>query len=113
MDEPQHHGDLIQSVTKEYQDILDNSDQSIYIYLDDVNKVCNKKFASLLGYESEDEWAKIDTSFPEVFVDSQSQEALISSFQDAMEKKVGSTNKIVWKKKRWKYYKYHGCSCSD
>ena len=94
-----HHGELIESITKEYQDILETSEQGVYIYLDDNHKVCNKKFAKLLGYGSEDEWAKIDTSFPDAFVADESQETLISSFQDAMEKNVGSTNKIVWKKK--------------
>jgi PAS domain-containing protein len=99
MDEHQHHESLIESITKEYHDILANSEQGVYIYLDDSHKVCNKNFATLLGYESEDEWAKIDQSFPDVFVAEQSEEALISSFQDAMEKNVGSRHEIVWKKK--------------
>jgi len=98
MDE-HHHDDLIQSVAKEYQDILENSGQGIYIYLDDAHKVCNKNFATLLGYESEDEWAQVDKSFPDAFVADQSQETLVSSFQDAMENGVASTNEIVWKKK--------------
>lgn len=97
MDE--HHHTLMQSIAKEYQDILAHSEQGMYIYLDDSSKVCNKKFATLLGYSSEDEWAKVDDSFPDVFVAKESQETLISSFQDAMEKNVASTNKIVWKKK--------------
>jgi len=62
-------------------------------------QVCNKKFAALLGYESEDEWAKIDKSFPDTFVAGVSQETLVSAFQDAMETNIGSTNKITWKKK--------------
>ncbi len=99
MDEHEHHDDLIQGITKEYADILENSEQGVYIYLDDEHKVCNKKFATLLGYESEDEWAKIDQLFPEVFVADESQETLVSSFQDAMEKGIASTNNIVWKKK--------------
>lgn len=99
MAEHHHHDQLIQSITKEYQDILANSEQGVYIYLDDLHKVCNKKFANLLGYESEDEWAKIEESFPQVFVADESQETLVSSFQDAMEKGIGSTNEIVWKKK--------------
>ena len=99
MDEHQHHDDLMQSVAKEYQEILSNSEQAIYIYHDDSHKICNNKFASLLGYSSEDEWAKIDEPFPVVFVDENSQESLISSFQDAVEKNIGSTNKVTWKKK--------------
>lgn len=99
MDEHGHHEELIQSMAKEYQEILANSEQGVYIYLDDLHKVCNKKFATFLGYESEEEWAKREGAFPEVFVDDQSQETLVSSFIEAMEKNVGSTNEIVWKKK--------------
>ncbi len=99
MGEHDHHNELMQSIAKEYQDILANSEQGIYLYLDDTSKVCNKKFATLLGYESEDEWAKIQESFPDAFVANESQETLISAFQDAMEKNIGSTNTIVWKKK--------------
>lgn len=99
MDKHDHHDNLMQSVAKEYGDILENSNRGVYIYLDDTHKVCNKKFATLLGYESADEWAKIDTSFPDAFVADESQEALVSAFQDAMEHMVGSTNSIVWKKK--------------
>lgn len=93
------HDKLIEGVAKEYQDILGKSEQGMYIYLDDTHKVCNKKFATLLGYQSEDAWAKIETSFPVAFVDDQSQEALITAFQDAMDKCISSTNTIVWKKK--------------
>jgi PAS domain-containing protein len=99
MDEHNHHDELIQSLAKEYQDILENSEQALYIYLDDIHKICNNKFATLLGYDSEDEWARIETSFPETFVADESQETLISAFQDAMEKNIGSTNTITWKKK--------------
>lgn len=94
-----NHDDLIPSVEEEYQELLENSEQAIYIYLDDENKVCNKKFATLLGYKSPKEWADITESFPQVFVDEHSQETLVNAYQDAMEKGVASTNEIVWKKK--------------
>jgi PAS domain S-box-containing protein len=99
MDEHHHHDELIHSVAKQYQDILENSEQGIYIYLDDVHKVCNKNFSTLLGYESSEEWAKSDTSFPVAFVADKSQEILVSAFQDAMENMTASTNSITWKKK--------------
>ncbi len=99
MEDNHNHDSLMQAVAKEYEEILENSDQGVYVYLDDTNKICNKRFAQLLGYESADEWAKIEESFPDVFVAPESQETLISSFQDAMEKGIASTNKIVWKKK--------------
>ncbi len=99
MDKHLHHNDLIKSVTEEYSEILTNSSQAIYIYLDDNNKVCNEKFSSLLGYKSEDEWAKIDKSFPETFVAEESQVTLVTAYQNAMEDMAASTNTIVWKKK--------------
>ena len=100
MSNHQHdHGDLMQSVASEYEEVLANSQQGVYIYLDDTHKVCNEKLATLLGYASAEEWANITTSFPEAFVAESSQETLVTAYQDAMEEKVGSTNKIVWKKK--------------
>lgn len=99
MDDHHHHDHLIDALAKDYQGILENSEQGIYIYLDDTHKICNKNFATLLGYASEDEWAKVDMAFPDAFVAEESQDTLISSFQDAMEKNIGSVNDIVWKKK--------------
>lgn len=99
MHDHNHHDELMRSIAKEYQDIFENSEQGMYIYLDDSHKICNKKFATLLGYGSEDEWSKVEESFPSAFVANQSQRTLVSSYQDAMRNSVGSTNDITWKKK--------------
>ncbi len=99
MNQHEHHENIMHSLSEEYADILKNSEQGVYIYLDDAHKICNAKFASLLGYASEEEWASIEEPFPEVFVADQSQDMLITSFQDAMEKSIGSTSSISWKKK--------------
>lgn len=94
-----HHDNLIAQISEEYSDILSQSKQGVYIYLDDNHKVCNKNFSNLLGYKSEDEWAQVDTSFPTAFVVEESQETLVEAFQEAMEHAVASTNTVVWKKK--------------
>lgn len=99
MDEHEHHGDLIGGIAKQFAQILGNSEQGIYIYFDDNHKVCNEKFAKMLGYDSPEEWGKITDSFPDVFVAEESQETLISAYQNAMENSVASENKISWKKK--------------
>jgi PAS domain S-box-containing protein len=99
MDEHRHHEDLIQAITKEYRNILENSGQGIYIYLDDSHKVCNKKFASLLGYGTPAEWSRIQDNFLETIVASKSQETLANTYQKAMGQFVGSTIKVTWKKK--------------
>lgn len=80
-------------------DLFDNSDQSVYIYLDDVNKACNKRFASLLGYASPSEWAKVKENFPEAFVSPKDRRTLVSAYQNAINNLVGSTNLIRWRRK--------------
>ena len=99
MDEHQHHEELIQGLYKQLKPILDSSDQAIYIYLDDIHKICNKKFSSLLGYASTKDWAKVTESFPDAFVDEKSQKTLVTTYQKAMEKMVASVVNITWKTK--------------
>src|SRR3989338_8042917 len=100
MDTHEHHAELVKGFFEEQKQIFDSSDQAIYAFLDDDCRVCNNKFATLLGYASPDEWFKVDVkgSFPGAFVDSKSQETLVTAYQNAMEKMVGSTFKVTWKK---------------
>ncbi|NWG09412.1 MAG: hypothetical protein HXX80_03730 [Nitrososphaerales archaeon] len=90
---------MVNGLYRQLRQIFISSEQAIYLYLDDAHKVCNKKFASLLGYGSPSEWTKIEKSFPETLVDRKSRQTLVSAYQDAMEKMVGSTVDVTWKKK--------------
>ena len=71
MNQHQHHEQLINGLAEQLKPILEESKQGVYIYLDDVHKICNEKFAQLLGYNSPDEWAKVEKPFPEIFVDNE------------------------------------------
>jgi hypothetical protein len=93
------HHDLLGELVMQLQPLLDSSQQAIYIYFDDEHKVCNEKFASLLGYGSAGEWAQMEGSFPTLFVDESSQDALIGAYQKAMQHMAASTIKVQWKKK--------------
>ncbi len=93
------HGDLLGELTEQLQPLLDSSEQGIYIYFDDEHKVCNEKFATLLGYGSAEEWAQMEGSFPTLFVDEKSQNTLIDAYQKGMEGASASTFKVLWKKK--------------
>jgi PAS domain-containing protein len=97
--EQMHHEELIAGITRQMRSILDSSQQAIYIYLDDIHKVCNEKFATLLGYRSPEEWANVEDSFPEVFVDQSSQGVLVNAYRQAMEKLIPASIKVTWKKK--------------
>ena len=95
--EQKHHEELVNGFYSQLKQIFDSSEQAIYLYLDDIHKVCNKKFASLLGYSSPAEFAKIDNIL-EANVDKKSQQTLVSAYRAAMEKMVGSTISVKIKK---------------
>jgi PAS domain-containing protein len=98
MNEQQRHIQLVREVYEQMREIFEKSEQAIYLYLDDIHKVCNQKFATLLGYASPEEWARVEDSFPK-FVAEDSQETLIGAYQRAMEKLAGSCFKVTWNKK--------------
>lgn len=87
--EQKHHEELVNGFYSQLKQIFDSSEQAIYLYLDDNHKVCNKKFASLLGYRSPEEFEKIN-NFLEANIDKESQQIVVSAYRDAMEKMVGS-----------------------
>jgi len=93
------HQDLLGELASQLEPVLQSSGQAIYVYFDDEHKVCNEKFASLLGYGSAGEWAQVEGSFPTLFVDENSQGTLIDAYQKAMQNMIASTNKVSWKKK--------------
>jgi carbohydrate-binding DOMON domain-containing protein len=99
MNEEKYYEELIEGISEQMKPVLESSDQAIYIYLDDNHKVCNAKFASLLGYQSPEAWQGVKESFPETFVAGASQQVLVSTYRKAMEKMAGSNVKITWKKK--------------
>lgn len=98
VNEEVRYEELIAGISSQMKNILDSSQQAIYIYLDDIHKVCNAKFATLMGYRSPEEWAKVENSFPE-FVDESSQDVLVNAYRQAMEKLIPANIKVTWKKK--------------
>ena len=90
---------LIADLQAQYSEILASSEQAIYFYLDDAHKLCNEKFASMLGYASPQEWQAVTESFPMAFVAEGSREALVGAYQNAMQKHVGSQTAVTWAKK--------------
>ncbi|CAG0952332.1 hypothetical protein METP3_00288 [Methanosarcinales archaeon] len=93
------HEELIKGVYEQLKEVLEESKQAIYIYYDDTHKICNQRFASLLGYKSVEEWSAVNKPFTEAFVNDESQEILVTTYRNAMEDKIGSDIEVSWKKK--------------
>ena len=101
MNHHDNHTDLIQSFYEEQKDVFASSSQGMYAFLDDDSRVCNNKFAKMLGFASPEEWANVnvDGSFPDAFVAEKSQQELVDAYQNAMENGTGATLEVTWKKK--------------
>ena len=96
MDESKEiHEKILGWIRKEFNEILESSEQAIYFYVCDRHKICNKKFSSLLGYNSSEEWEMKEDAVSDV--KDEDQEVLISAYRDAMEKNIGSSINISWK----------------
>ncbi len=99
MRERHAHEQLVVGLSQQLKQILETSDQAIYLYLDDVHKACNKRCAELLGYDSPEAWAAVDEPFPMAFVAAKSRQPLITAYQNAMERSVGSALDVTWQRK--------------
>ena len=98
MSEQEHHEELVEGFHKQLKEIFDGSKQAVYLYLDDNHKVCNKKFAEMLGFSSPEEWAKVENPL-DVGVEKTSQATMVSAYRDAMEKMIASKIDVKLKKK--------------
>ena len=90
-----HHEELVKGIAAQLKPVLDESEQAIYIYLDDTHKACNKKFADLLGYKSAREWANTEAPLADVIEEDQL--SVISAYEDATEKVVASSLDVRFK----------------
>jgi len=94
--EQKHHEELVIGFHSQLKQIFDSSEQAIYLYLDDNHKVCNNKFAFLLGYASPEDWAKIKNPLDEN-VDKKSQDEVVSAYFNATDKMIGSSMDVKLK----------------
>ena len=97
MDQPELHEEILDWVSGEFDDILTNSEQAIYVYVCDKHKICNQKFSSLLGYDNPEDWSSAEDVLGDV--KEEDQQVLVSAYQKAMEKRAGSNITISWKNK--------------
>ena len=84
MSHDEHHEHLIKDLADQLGTVFTKSDQAIYLYLDDTHKICNQKFADLLGYKSIQEWVENET--PVADVAEEDQEKVIEAYGNASEK---------------------------
>ena len=95
MDQHKHHEELVKGIGEQMKSVLEKSPQAIYLYLDDNHKVCNRKFAELLGYTSPKDWADLDAPLADVV--EEDQQAVIEAYMNASEKMVADAINVRMK----------------
>jgi PAS domain-containing protein len=90
---------VLSDLYKQLRKVLDSAEQPTLIYLDDKHKVCNQKFAEMLGYDSPHGCS--DTpNFLELLVDD---EASRNAFMEAYWLAINNMNavglEVTWRKK--------------
>ena len=84
MDEQEHHQHLIDGLRGQLELLFRESPQGIYIYKDDAHKACNEQFSQLLGLESPEAFAGVE-SMLDSFVLPESQDEAIRHYIEARE----------------------------
>ncbi len=92
-----HHEHLIKEIAELFKPVLSKSPQAIYIYLDDEHKICNQKFAKMLGYKSPQEW--VANLYPVSDVEKKDQPKVIKAYMGASRKFKSSSLEATFVKK--------------
>lgn len=95
------HDDLFDDVMDRLHDLFEDSEQGMYVFLDDELKACNARFAKMLGYSDPDEWAALG-DVPRSFVADDSIETVIRTFQATLEKGMATEVAVTWRSKAGK-----------
>ena len=95
------HDDLFASALDRLHDLFAESEQPMYVFLDDHMKACNPRFAKLLGYKDPSEFTALG-NVPASFVADDSIDTVIQAFQDAVGKGVASDVAVSWRSKAGK-----------
>jgi PAS domain S-box-containing protein len=73
------HQQIIRELSEQFQPIFEHSPHGVYLYLDDIHKVCNEQMARMFGLTAR-EWAEMPMFLP-VFVAEKDQETFARNYQ--------------------------------
>lgn len=93
------HSLVLKGACAQLKPVFETSTQGMYIYLDDENIICNKKFASMLGYATPEAWSKAGSPFPLTYAENKSQPILVDAYRKAVNQGIASKFNITWKKR--------------
>ena len=84
MPEEHPHVRILRELSAQFQPLFDRSPEGIYLYIDEVHKICNERLARMFGL-SVAEWEAME-GFVNVHVDEADQERVISNYQEHIQR---------------------------
>jgi hypothetical protein len=75
---------------------MSESPHRIIVYLDDNHKMCNQKFADMLGSRSPNEWSEMKTPVTDSSEDTR--DNLISAVMGALQERTALYVQVAWKR---------------
>jgi PAS domain S-box-containing protein len=86
------HEQILKEMLQQFQPVFDKSPFGVYLYLDDVHKVCNEKMAKMFGLTSQ-EWAATETFLAD-FVSEEDQDTFAGNYQHQI---IGLTHPLTFR----------------
>jgi PAS domain S-box-containing protein len=74
------HEEILKEMLQQFQPVFEKSPFGVYLYLDDVHKVCNENMAKMFGFMKSQDWAATDTFLTD-FVSEEDQETFSRNYQ--------------------------------
>ncbi len=86
------HEQILKEMLQQFQPVFDKSPFGVYLYLDDVHKVCNEKMAKMFGLTTK-EWAATETFLAD-FVSDEDQQVFANNYQHHI---AGLTHSVTFR----------------
>ncbi len=95
------HEEILKEIREEFTEILGQTTQGVYFYLDDPHWTCNERLASMLGFASAAELLKAAgaSSLLDALVAPDSRDEVVSTYMNTVQNKVAASRSITWKTK--------------
>lgn len=86
MAEEHEHVKILREIGEQFKPMFDRSPEGIYVYIDEVHKICNERFARMFGLTVA-EWEKME-GFVNVHAAERDQEMIIRNYQEHIQQKL-------------------------
>lgn len=86
MADEHEHVKILREISEQFQPLFQKSPEGIYLYIDEVHKICNDRLAKMFGLTVE-EWQAME-GFVNKYAAEQDQETIIRNYQEHIHQRM-------------------------